>query len=492
MRVFHDDRKVRLSLRGVILPFSIRREITMSTKTNNKASESSSNAMLLLITRLHFYIGLFIGPFIFVAALTGTIYVITPQIENAIYKDVLTTQSVGENKPLSQQIAVAKSQLTKDLTLFAVRPAPEKGDTTRVMFLDKEAELSGARAIFIDPVTLEVTGNLPVYGTSGVLPFRTTIDFMHRQLLLGEFGRYYSELAASWLWIAALGGLFLWYKGGKKNKAEFASKTEHLRKRRRHYQVGLCLFVGLIFVSITGLTWSKWAGDNISTLRNSIGWITPSVSQDLTTIDHNMMMSDEHADHLNHSSHHNMQTKKQTAEKFENVDALFDGVLKAARDAGIDANKLEIRPSSTKDKAWRVSEIDRSWPTQVDSVAVDASTMTVTSRADFATFPIVAKLIRWGIDAHMGVLFGVVNQIILTAFGLSLCFMIIWGYRMWWIRRPQAGSTSKPLLQAWARLTGLQKIITVLIAITLGISMPVMGVSLLAFLLIDVYRWKRQ
>ena len=250
----------------------------MSTKSNNKASESASNAILLLMTRLHFYIGLFIGPFIFVAALTGTLYVITPQLENAIYKDVLTTQSVGENQPLSKQIAAAKSQLTSNLTLFAVRPAPEQGDTTRVMFLDQDAQLTGARAIFVDPVTLDVKGNLPVYGTSGVLPLRTTIDFMHRQLLLGEVGRYYSELAASWLWIAALGGLFLWYKGGKKNKAEFANKTEHLRKRRRHYQVGLCLFVGLIFVSITGLTWSKWAGSNIGTLRSNIGWVTPSLN----------------------------------------------------------------------------------------------------------------------------------------------------------------------------------------------------------------------
>jgi uncharacterized iron-regulated membrane protein len=463
----------------------------MSTKKPIKTSESSSNAMLLLITRLHFYIGLFVGPFIFVAALTGTLYVLTPQIESAIYKDVLTTQSVGESQPLSQQIAAAKSHLQNNLILFAVRPAPETGDTTRIMFLDASAQHSGARAVFIDPITLEVKGNLPVYGTSGILPLRTTIDFMHRQLLLGEVGRYYSELAASWLWIAALGGVFLWYKGGKKNKAELANKTAHLRKRRRHYQLGLLLFVGLVFVSITGLTWSKWAGDNISTLRNSIGWITPSVNQDLNASS-DAMTSDEHADHVNHSSHHNMAAKKQAAEKFDNIDSLFDGVLKAARDAGIDANKLEIRPSSTKDKAWRVSEIDRSWPTQVDSVAVDASTMTVTSRADFATFPVVAKLIRWGIDAHMGILFGVANQIILAFFGLSLCLTIIWGYKMWWLRRPQAGSSAKPLRQAWEKLSGTQKIITLLIAIILGVSMPVMGVSLLVFLIIDALRWKHQ
>ncbi|EGH15542.1 PepSY-associated TM helix, partial [Pseudomonas amygdali pv. morsprunorum str. M302280] len=53
-------------------------------------------------------------------------------------------------------------------------------------------------------------GDMKVYGTSGILPLRTWIDQFHRGLLLGDVGRIYSELAASWLWVAALGGLVLW------------------------------------------------------------------------------------------------------------------------------------------------------------------------------------------------------------------------------------------------------------------------------------------
>lgn len=454
----------------------------MSTQNNIKTTDSSSNALLLLITRLHFYVGLFVGPFIFIAALTGVLYIITPQLENVLYKDALTTQSVGEYKTLSEQIAAAKSNLKTELTLFAVRPAPELGDTTRIMFLDPTAGLSGSRALFIDPVTLELKGNLAVYGTSGILPFRTTIDYLHRQLLLGEFGRYYSELAASWLWFAALGGVFLWIKGGKKNQAKFASRTAHLAKRRRHGQLGLVIFVGLLFVSATGLTWSKWAGGNIGEVRKALGWVTPSVSLSLTS-EHVTM--DEHAEH-NHHAGHAMETQTPT----EN-DQLFDQVLASARAAGIDANKLEIKPPKSADKAWFVREIDRSWPSQVDSVAVDPRNMTVISRSDFETFPVIAKLIRWGIDAHMGILFGVINQILLTVFGLSLCLMIIWGYKMWWMRRPAAGQAAKPLLQAWNKLTGLGKASSVLIALFLSVCLPVMGVSLLVFLLIDAWRWKR-
>ncbi len=61
-----------------------------------------------LLRRLHFYIGLFVGPFIFFAALTGTLYVATPQLENALYHYALHTDAVGEAQPLAEQIAVAE------------------------------------------------------------------------------------------------------------------------------------------------------------------------------------------------------------------------------------------------------------------------------------------------------------------------------------------------------------------------------------------------
>lgn len=47
-----------------------------------------------LLRRLHFYVGLFVGPFIFFAALTGTLYVATPQLENTLYRHALHTDSV--------------------------------------------------------------------------------------------------------------------------------------------------------------------------------------------------------------------------------------------------------------------------------------------------------------------------------------------------------------------------------------------------------------
>lgn len=132
-------------------------------------------AIVALFIRLHFYIGIFVGPFIFVAALTGTLYVLTPQIENRLYSHQLFTQSQGTPHPLADQIRAAQAGLVhhQDAKLLAIRPAPAAGETTRVMFALPELGPSESRAVFIDPVSLENRGSEIVYGTSGILPFRT-------------------------------------------------------------------------------------------------------------------------------------------------------------------------------------------------------------------------------------------------------------------------------------------------------------------------------
>jgi uncharacterized iron-regulated membrane protein len=102
----------------------------------------------------------------------------------------------------------------------------------------------------------------------------------------------------------------------------------------------------------------------------------------------------------------------------------------------------------------------------------------------------LAKLIRWGVDAHMGILFGVANQIVMAAFGIALTAMIVLGYVMWWRRRPAAGSGLAPLSEAFMRLPPAQRATVGVLAILLGWNLPLMGISLLLFLMVDVIRWR--
>lgn len=441
------------------------------------ASPHTASTLKALIIRLHGYIGLMVGPFILFAALTGTLYALTPALEKAIYHEALTTDPTESTAdvapaPLAEQIAAAQAYLGDDRAPSAIRPAPEPGTTTRVMFNDPSLEGGEHRAIFIDPTSLAVRGDLTVYGTSGVLPLRRFIDQLHRNLMQGDIGRLYSELAASWLWLAALGGLAIWaFSPSPRVDAGKQTRTaKRLRTRRRHSLLGLVLLIGLLALSATGMTWSKWAGANFFTLLKAGGWGTPRVSLDLGA----PSATNAHADHQ--AAH------TQTA-LFDAGDA--DRVLAAARHAGLDAGNIELRVPGPG-QAWKVREIDRSWPSQVDEVAVNPHTFAVIDQVRFVDYPLPAKLTRWGIDAHMGVLFGLPNQLLLAALGVGIIVMVCWGYVMWWRRRqPNAGQALWPLLR---RLPPATLITLGVIALGLGVAMPVMGVSLLVLLAIDGLR----
>lgn len=456
--------------------------------TVNADKKSLSAAVMALLLRLHFYIGLFVGPFIFVAALTGTLYVLTPQIEERLYTHQLHVDVPGTAQPLAAQIAAAQAALAEQPSAqwLAIRPAPTPRDTTRVLFRFPDAAPSEYLAVFVNPSTLAIQGQLTVYGTSGILPLRTWLDRLHQGLFLGSPGRLYSELAASWLWVAALGGVYLWWRTRKPARVARRRKLPPAtRLRSVHSTLGLTLLIGMLFFSATGLTWSQWAGNNIGVWRNALGWQTPSLNTAL--ISHSVTTAqDAHAEHHGEAmAHHSAPPLV-----LDNADS----VLAIARQAGISANKLEIRPAKNAHNAWTVTEIERRWPTQADMVAINPDSGAVVDYVRFADYPIAAKLTRWGIDAHMGVLFGLPNQLILAAFGLGLCALIAWGYRLWWLRRQRPGGQLNPANTLFAAVAALPLAVRVLvagIALLLGGCLPVMGVSLLVFLLIDIVRWRR-
>jgi uncharacterized iron-regulated membrane protein len=76
----------------------------------------------------------------------------------------------------------------------------------------------------------------------------------------------------------------------------------------------------------------------------------------------------------------------------------------------------------------------------------------------------------------------------MAVLGLALTAMIIYGYRMWWLRRPAPGASARTLIRSFSYLPPVAKITALAVALVFGIALPVMGVSLLVFLLIDFFR----
>ncbi|MBF4565110.1 PepSY-associated TM helix domain-containing protein [Plantibacter sp. VKM Ac-2876] len=440
-----------------------------------------------LLLRLHFITAIFVGPFILVAATSGALYALTPQLEQLVYAEQLHAPVADEYLPLADQIEAANAYTKDQDTVVAVRPAPNPGDTTRVMYTGDGLGESETRAVFVDPATAQIRGDLTAYGTSGALPLRTWIDQLHRNLHLGEVGRLYSELAASWLGVVALVGLGLWIARIRTahTKRDFVRPNNRTKGYRRilswHTSTGIWLLVGALFLSATGITWSQYGGGNVGTIRAAFDWSTPSVTTDLSG---ESTPADEHAGHGGAAA------PTSDPETVTANPATFDAVLSVAREVNINTGLVEITPPATAGTAWVVQEIQRSFPTEVDAVAIDGRTMQVTDRVDFADFPLAAKLTRWGVDTHMGSMFGLPNQLLLFALASGIVAMVVWGYVMWWQRRPtrEPGRIvgRAPARGALGRAPWWGVAAVLVVAAGIGTLLPLLGLSLAAFVVVDV------
>ncbi|WP_405818622.1 PepSY domain-containing protein [Streptomyces sp. NBC_01390] len=442
-----------------------------ATTATNAVPARRQGGFGALLARLHFYAGVLVAPFLLVAAVTGLLYAFTPQLDSFVYDKELHVSRTGDSVlPLSEQVAAARAEHPEG-TLTAVRPGSGE-DTTQVDFaLPELGEKS--HTVYVNPYTGDATGQLTTWWTA--TPLTTWLDVLHRDLHLGAVGNLYSELAASWLWVLVLGGLVLWWRRRSGSRTarhlllpDRAAKKGVRRTRSWHAATGVWIAVGLLFLSATGLTWSTYAGENFSKALDSLRSSTPYVSTSLA----DSATSDTGSG----------------ATKAADPSAV-DGVLEAAREDGL-TGPVAISVPEDGATAWTVSQSRNLWPVGRDSVAVDPATDKVVDRVDFADWPVLSKLTTWGIQAHMGLLFGIVNQIVLAALAVGLIFVIVWGYRMWWQRRPTRADRRTrlgvpPARSAWRGLPSWTVAVGIVVA-AVGWVVPLFGIPLAVFLAVDL------
>ncbi|WP_342213737.1 PepSY domain-containing protein [Nocardia wallacei] len=449
------------------------------------------NTLSALAMRLHFYAGVFVAPFILIAAITGALYSISPTLESIVNRDLLHVDSTGPARPLSEQIGAAVAQQPTS-ALNAVMPAQDSGDTTRVIFTDPSLGESERRAVFVDPATAEPVGTSVVYGSSSALPLRTWIDVLHKNLHLGEPGRLYSEMAASWMWVIALAGLVVWVRRVRSRRERRSpawllrpdrSRTGRSRTMNWHAAVGVWILLPLLFLSATGMTWSTYAGENVAKLREDLSWTKPTVSAELPGAAGPAVPAG--GDHAGHGGGHQMGAPVPADRA-----AQIDKVYAVARGHGLEG-PLEISVPAQDGTAFVAQERRLSGVYTQDIVAVDGRSGDVTDTLRYADWPFVAQLANWGIQLHMGLLFGLANQLLLLVTMIALITVIVRGYLMWWRRRPTKAdnrfAAGKPPRRGTLRRTPLYVTVPlVAVAVAVGWFAPLIGISLLGFLAVDI------
>ncbi|MDN5682744.1 PepSY domain-containing protein [Corynebacterium glyciniphilum] len=463
---------------------------TPGPPTSPRAADRQQNHLL---RRLHFFAGVVCAPLILVAAVTGLLYAFAPTVEQVTNHSMLTATAPDgtdgtEKLPVSELVATAQEE-HPDLALSGVRIGGD-GETTRVLFNDPGLPASTVQAVFLDPWTGEVKGDTTQYGSSASLPLRQWIAEGHRTAWLGEPGRLYSETAASWLGVLAVGGVVMWWQRQRKSQVA-ASKLRNMvrtggrgrtRTMRLHGATGTLVVAGMVFLTVTGLTWSSVAGGTIGDLREKLSWGTPAVeatlpgAQPVAPSGGGAHAGHEgHAGHGDHAMPAGVRVSGLNSGSIDRVATTAEAELRAP---------VTITPPAVEGQAWTASEDRAAYRLSNDAVAIDWATGRVTDRLDFADWPLAAKATSWLIQLHMGTLFGLPNQLVLGLLAAAIIAMVCWGYMMWWKRRPAGGFAGPPRRAQWSRPTaGTLVLVAALVAY--GVVAPLFGITCLAFVLVS-------
>jgi len=408
---------------------------------------------------VHFLAGIVVAPFLAVLCLTGLVYVFSPQVHDSLYHSDLHVSQVGDAAlPLSAQVGAALAA-HPEAELKEVLTPPSADRTTRVVLRVPGPAGTPDRTVYVDPYHGWINGELATVDNR--LPANTWLRRLHSNLQLGEPGRLYAEVAASWLPLIVVGGLALWFARTRRKRAArevllpaVAGKKGWQRLRSVHGSAGLWLTAGLLVVGVTGLAMSQFAGGRADQSVDPVHLRAPVLAAAPVPVPAGGRPID------------------------------VDEAVAAARAAGL-SGELSVTPPSGADAPYVVAETTEGLPVHRGVVAIDPYTATVTEQLGWADYPWTAKLTALGTEFHTGSLFGLANQIVLAAVALATLVLLALGYRMWWIHNPYRGRWASLPRPLWRQLPGRWLTAVLLGVAALAWVLPVFGASLVVFLLAD-------
>jgi len=422
--------------------------------------------------RLHFWAGLLTAPIVLFAAFTGLLYALTPQIEAAVHAGVDRVPVGASVAPLDAQLAAAQAA-RHGAAARAIVPAHRPGETTQVLFAAPPSPHAGhgaaaghehglpqGRIVYVDPYTAQVVGDLAEMDR-----FKTWAKKLHSSALQGDGWRWLLELAASWMLVMLASGLYLWWpRSQARGGPGWRALVPRLGRGRTtwrdlHACVGLVMGGVLLVVLVTGLTWSRHAGENFRAAQAALGQTSPRVPKDLRSapLEGRASLS---------------------------AQAVFEAVRGQAP-----AVQMQLTLPSGPDGVWRADNFDRSQPTQRFALLLDAGSGRVLHRSGWDELPLIPKATAVGIPFHRAE-FGVWNQVVLVLAALASIFSVLSGVVMWWQRRPK-GRLAAPAVTR-QQLRAVPFALWALVA-AMAWAMPVFGISLAVFLGLELAaaQWRR-
>ncbi len=433
-----------------------------------------SGALYRTIWRWHFYAGLFVLPFILILSVTGSIYLFKPQIdrwEERAYHGLPTTNVVSPDQQLG---SVMTTFPTGRFNHYRLPERPGDAAMVQMVFFD------GAKLdIFVSPQGKVLGGRDPD------TKFTETISRIHGSLLLGKWGDWLVELAASWTIVLILSGLYLWWPRPLRAAGTFYPRL-NLRGRpllKDNHRVTGFWIAGLVLVMLaSGLPWAGAWGSAFKWVRTELGLVQGPQDWKIGAVGGRAKQGDDMAGH-DHSA-----MGKASPADMANL-ALPAGLplaafVKKAEQEQMAAPVLVLPPGATQrfgpptGNVWTAkSETQNRWLAR--QVSYDPITGTEAGRRGFDDQHVLDRIVNTGVAWHEGQLFGLANQVIGVLTALCLITVSVLGVLMWLKRRP-SGQLGVPPAEGRVRIGWLGFALG-----ALAVLLPLFGASLVMLILAD-------
>ena len=449
----------------------------MSTDLNRAAQRRSA------LWRIHCWAALLASPFALAAALTGLLYVFTPQIEHHLYAHLDQVRPQAQMQPLDEALKAARTAVPADWTLHSFSPAPEPSASHQFALVppmkppqamqkpaqaehgqhqaptaDKKAEFlkpifgfpKNAVVVYINPYSLEVLGQLSTQER-----FTNWSRKLHSNWLQNNAWRWLIEFAASWMMVLLVSGMALaWPFKGLLPQARTTGRPAW---KQWHVLLGVTLALMSLAITTTGLTWSQNAGQQVRVLRDATGQASPPIP----------------------ASIHSDPTQGLPLLSWQQA---WEAIQKSAPPI-----RMQILPPKSPHDAWRATHMERTPPTDRFDLLLDAYTGEPLFYSGWGDQSLFGQATAVGIPFHRGEL-GWWNQALLLVFGLGVVFSLVSGWVMVFKRR-RLGMPVLPELQhgAWASLPWWSW----LVAASLLWLMPLLAISAAAVAMLEMAWWWR-
>lgn len=488
----------------------------MSTPTAVKRRTDS--AVLRRIWRLHFWVALFAAPALVVLACSGLVILYAQPLNDWLNRDLYIVAEGPATVPLDNQIAVAEQNVGENYTLDAITPPAGPGQSTRVDFLAPDAlEYPAAEAnliqVFVDPYTgrylgqhRELSGLVGwanqlhrMFGNDGPQVQLPSLGHLiapsaYPDATIGVgVGNLWMELTAVWILVLLASGIYLWWpRAIEATKPLLKIRWRNggrIRWRDLHALTGVVISVILICYVLSGLTWSRYWGENWRAFSDTVA---PSAEIDTPSTPATMGDYDRLGRRVAWAATDDP-VYASTAEGPVPQRLSFADIDRLAKGEKMVPGYAIIPPSDVTEDGKTVYgsyTVVNAWPQKLSeqrTLYLNQFTGRTITNATAAQDGALSRLTSFGIAMHMGNQFGWLTRISATSACLGVLISVSTGLLMWWKRRP-AGRTGLPTRagvptrgEAPKRLV----VVAALAAVTLGVLFPVFGVSLLLVLAVE-------